>query len=452
MSTGKPQQSVLAQSRESPDRDPRRSIAPVQAIGSWPARHPLAVLHAGSAPTAAGAAPRWTILASPTATHQIDTPDDLAALLAPTSGSAHASPHDGTPPFRSGRVVALAYHLGGAIEPRASTKHDETGPLGCVLECPATLAYDHATRVWTAHGEPAATSALLEILDALPSVQPPQCQLGPLSSETGEAGYRAMVRAALDLIAAGDVYQVNIAHRLSAPFTGSTRALAALLFEGASPLHGVYLEPQGEHPTAVCSASPELFLSYDPSTRLVRTSPMKGTRPISGDAEELRGAEKDRAELNMITDLMRNDLGRVCDFGSLRVEHARTIEAHGKSVLQATSTISGRLRDGLTPADLIGATFPPGSVTGAPKVRAMQIIDDLETAPRGYYCGSLGWLDDSGAMSLSVAIRTAQITRSDSGGTLTYHAGAGIVADSEPGAEWAETLGKAEVLRRLSGG
>ena len=220
------------------------------------------------------------------------------------------------------------------------------------------------------------------------------------------------------------------------------------LLDSADPLHAFYAEMPGDGGAtrAVCSASPELFLSFDPGTRTVRTRPMKGTRPITADPEELRGAAKDRAELDMITDLMRNDLGRVCAFGSVRVEHPRTIEAHADSVWQATSTIAGTLREGVTPADLVRATFPPGSVTGAPKIRAMQIIDELEPAPRGFYCGALGWLDDSGAMSLNVAIRTATIE----GGRLTYHAGAGIVADSDPDAEWAETLGKAEVLGRIA--
>jgi para-aminobenzoate synthetase component 1 len=149
----------------------------------------------------------------------------------------------------------------------------------------------------------------------------------------------------------------------------------------------------------------------------------------------------------MITDLMRNDLGRVCSLGSVRVERARARS-------RPTPTASGRRpapsaarsATGLAPADLVRATFPPGSVTGAPKVRAMQIIDELEPVPRGFYCGALGWLDDSGAMSLNVAIRTATIT----GDRLTYHAGAGIVADSDPDAEWAETLSKAEIIARLA--
>ncbi|MBZ0173073.1 MAG: chorismate-binding protein, partial [Phycisphaerales bacterium] len=194
---------------------------------------------------------------------------------------------------------------------------------------------------------------------------------------------------------------------------------------------------------------PELFLRYNASTRRVTTRPMKGTRPISADPEELRHAEKDRAELNMITDLMRNDLGRVCAFGSVLVDAPRTIEMHGRSVLQATSTVSGTVRPRVSHSDLIAATFPPGSVTGTPKIRAMQLIQGLEPTPRGFYCGAIGWLDDSGDMELSVSIRTAVIeARTGCSRELHYHAGAGIVADSRPEAEGDETMDKAEVLRR----
>lgn len=408
--------------------------------------------------------PRWTILAEPTTVEPIRAPADLDRLLCtspvpspdagPTARADRATPaaagspdrgpcdrgapDERTPPFRAGRLLAMTYELGHALEPKAMARDyaDRADqPLGYVIECPRTWAYDHARCAWTA--APASLPPAGPPLDERPAFA-----LGALESEMGERVYREIVREALGLINAGDVYQVNLAHRLRARFEGSPRALAASLFSSAAPAHGFYAELPTPDGMAICSASPELFLSFDPLTRTVRTRPMKGTRPISGDAEELRAAEKDRAELDMITDLMRNDLGRVCAFGSVRVDRARTIEAHGGSVWQATSTISGTLREGLTPADLVRATFPPGSVTGAPKVRAMQIIDELETTPRGYYCGALGWVDDSGGMSLNVAIRTASIT----GDTLTYHAGAGIVADSDPAEEWAETLAKAAIV------
>ncbi|MEQ8769129.1 MAG: anthranilate synthase component I family protein [Phycisphaerales bacterium] len=274
-------------------------------------------------------------------------------------------------------------------------------------------------------------------------------------AEPNRAAYTAAVRRAIEYIRAGDIYQANLTHRLSTPFAGSARALFAAL-AAADPVHGVYLEADHDRTrTALCSASPELFLSYDPTTRRLTTRPMKGTRPHAADPAELRDAPKDRAELAMIVDLMRNDLGRVAEFGSVRVEAPRTIERHAQSVLQATATISATLRQDLTLADAITAAFPAGSVTGAPKIRAMQIIDELEDAARGPYCGSAGFIDDSGRAMLNVAIRTALITGSPgnrardeiASGTLDYAVGAGIVADSDPDAEWDETLVKAGVLR-----
>ena len=156
----------------------------------------------------------------------------------------------------------------------------------------------------------------------------------------------------------------------------------------------------------------------------------------------------------MIVDLMRNDLGRVCEYRSVRVERAREIEAHA-GVIHGVATVSGRLRDGIGHADLLRATFPPGSVTGAPKVRAMQIIDELEPSRRGPYCGSVGFVSDCGNACWNVAIRTATLTceagsdAESARGVLDYSVGAGIVADSDPEAEWEETLSKARMLDAL---
>src|SRR5262249_33216562 len=161
------------------------------------------------------------------------------------------------------------------------------------------------------------------------------------------------------------------------------------------------------------SFSPELFLDFDPATRTVVTRPMKGTRRLAAGRDELQSSAKDAAELNMIVDLMRNDLGRVCEYGSVRVEEGREVEVHatplvhragegpsapesGAGLLQGVATVSGRLRQGLGVCELVAATFPPGSVTGAPKVRAMQIIDELEPHRRGAYCGAVGFISDSG--------------------------------------------------------
>ncbi len=268
-----------------------------------------------------------------------------------------------------------------------------------------------------------------------------------LRSQTGRLGYLARVRMALDFIRAGDVYQVNIGHRLTGPFRGSPRALFAHLSAQNQPKHGGYYEfAPGAGARAVASLSPELFLTLDAGSRRVVTRPMKGTRTAGGDTE-LRDSPKDRAELNMIVDLMRNDLGRVCEFGSIAVDEPRNIERHAAGALvQATATVSGTLREACGQADLLAATFPPGSVTGAPKLRALQLIDELEDFPRGAWCGSLGVFFDDGSAQLNVAIRTATLTAA----RLDYPVGAGIVADSDPESEWRETLAKAEPIRAVA--
>lgn len=225
--------------------------------------------------------------------------------------------------------------------------------------------------------------------------------------------------------------------------------------------YGGYLELPDRHATRRClvSASPELFLEYRAHDRVVTTRPMKGTRAVDLDPGELEHSEKDRAELAMIVDLMRNDLGRVSEFGSVRVGEARVIEKHGGGVWQGSATVSGVLRSGSGIADLLKATFPGGSVTGAPKIRAMQIIDELEPVARGAYCGAFGYFSDCGNAALAMSIRTGLITGAPdvsdgakdefSEGLIDFSVGAGIVADSDPLKEWEETLTKATVLHRL---
>jgi anthranilate/para-aminobenzoate synthase component I len=189
------------------------------------------------------------------------------------------------------------------------------------------------------------------------------------------------------------------------------------------------------------SNSPELFLRVSPEGRVI-TRPIKGTRPRgSGMEDELRRSVKDQAELNMIVDLERNDLGRVCEIGSVRVTEPRVIEAH-PTVYHGVATIEGRLRDDVTFSGLLRATFPGGSVTGAPKIRAMQIIEELEPHSRGAYCGAIGYVAADGSMEFNVAIRTMTAK----GGLIHIPVGGGIVADSEPAAEYEETLVKAKAM------
>ena len=281
---------------------------------------------------------------------------------------------------------------------------------------------------------------------------------------TDPTTYTTNVQRALDYIAAGDIYQVNLAHPIRAPFTGCALSLAHHLFHHTDPVYPAFLcadDPTTHTRHAIISCSPETFLTYDPESRTLTTEPMKGTRPLGSDPDELRNDPKERAELNMIVDLMRNDLGRVATPGSVAVTHPRTITPHPSGVLQATARIQAQLRPNLTLPDILRATFPAGSITGAPKIRATQIIHELEHTPRAPYCGSTLLLQPTNpsthdrAFTASVNIRTLHIQGTPSPdsptsferATLTYHTGAGIVADSIPNAEWRETLTKASLLQ-----
>jgi para-aminobenzoate synthetase component 1 len=267
----------------------------------------------------------------------------------------------------------------------------------------------------------------------------------PLTSNFRESDYLRTIRRAIEYVHAGDCFQVNIAQRLLAPARLDPLALYGRLRErNAAPFAGYF--DLGEF--AVASASPERFLRVDRGE--VETRPIKGTRPRGGTAEEdaaqadeLRQSAKDRAENVMIVDLLRNDLGRVCAYGSVRVEALCRLESY-RTVHHLVSEVRGRLRPGCGPVDLLRAAFPGGSVTGAPKVRAMEIITELERVARGPYCGSLGYLGFDGAMDTNLLIRTFTHGR----GWLSFSVGGGIVADSRPEREYEETWHKAEGLLR----
>jgi para-aminobenzoate synthetase component 1 len=239
-----------------------------------------------------------------------------------------------------------------------------------------------------------------------------------------------------EAIAAGDVYQVNLTRRLSAPLPErcDVAALGAALAEGnPAPYSAVVRVPSAG--CLVASASPERFLSRDGD--LVASSPIKGTAP---DPSGL--TDKDRAENVMIVDLVRNDLGRVCEWGSIDVPALWAQEQH-PGLVHLVSTVTGRLRPGVGWAEVVAATFPPGSVTGAPKLAALAHIGRLEPVPRGVYCGAVGWVDaDAGRGDLNVAIRTFWVDA----GELHLGTGGGITWGSDPDDEWAETELKARRL------
>ena len=270
-----------------------------------------------------------------------------------------------------------------------------------------------------------------------------------LESNLTRADYERGVRRILDYIAAGDVYQVNFSQR----FRARTAAEPALLYHAlrrANPApFAAYLDcGMGQ----VLSSSPERFLQI--RGRSIQTRPIKGTRPRTGNeqadqkaARDLMMSAKDQAELLMITDLVRNDLGRVCEFGSVHVPELVTLERYA-TVLHLVSTVEGRLAGGVTAVDAIRACFPGGSITGAPKIRAMEIIDELEPGARGVYTGAIGYLGFNGVADFNIAIRT--MVYQD--GNVFFHAGGGIVADSEPALEYEETLHKARGMARALAG
>jgi para-aminobenzoate synthetase component 1 len=253
------------------------------------------------------------------------------------------------------------------------------------------------------------------------------------------------VRAA---IGRGELYQANLTRRLEAPFSGDPWPLFRRLRTGDPALFAGYLDlgpsPAAGTPRALLSASPEPFLSVDASG-LVSTDPIKGTRPRGRTrdqdralARELLASTKDQAENVMIVDVLRNDLGRVCEPGSVRVPRLLRLERTA-AVQHLVTTVTGRLRHGVDAFDLLAAAFPGGSITGAPKIRAMELLEGLEPVRRGPYCGAMAWLGPDGQLGSSILIRTFVAD----GERLTLHVGGGITWRSDPAEEWDETVAKA---------
>ncbi|MEV6316891.1 chorismate-binding protein [Streptomyces sp. NPDC051776] len=272
---------------------------------------------------------------------------------------------------------------------------------------------------------------------------------GDWSFSLDRAAYTAGVRRIREYIAAGEVYQVNLCRVLSAPLpdpgAADVDALTALLARGnPAPYAGTVRLPA--HGVEVATASPELFLRR--AGRVVESGPIKGTGRTAADL-----LEKDRAENVMIVDLVRNDLGRVCATGSVTVPALCSVERH-PGLVHLVSTVRGELAKGAGWPELLAGTFPPGSVTGAPKSSALRIIDALEPVPRGPYCGGIGWVDaDRGTGELAVGIRTFWIERTQSGGpVLRFGTGAGITWGSDPDREWEETELKASRLLAVASG
>lgn len=297
------------------------------------------------------------------------------------------------------------------------------------------LVYDHQRKVWHEEGQ-------LSTLRRKPSRLESTRTLAPFHDEMSEREYCDLVQKAQDHIAEGDIYQVNLSHRFSTPVPPSFSAYSLYehLREKSPAPFGCFLHLGGR--TAI-SSSPEQFLRI--SGRHIQTRPIKGTRPRFPDperdeksADDLLHSPKEIAELVMITDLERNDLGQICEFGTVIASELLQLERYSQ-VFHLVSTIEGVLRAEVGPLEAIRACFPGGSITGAPKKRAREIITQLEPSPRGLYTGAIGCLGYNGESRFNIAIRTLI----EENGELHFHVGAGIVADSVPETEWEETLHKA---------
>ncbi|HVS35104.1 MAG TPA: aminodeoxychorismate synthase component I [Gemmataceae bacterium] len=381
----------------------------------------------------------------------------------------------GLPPFQGGAAGLFGYDLGHFIERLPQPRRDDFRTPAMELGFyDWVVAFDHGERrAWIiSTGLPATDPArrrsnawdkikILRRILARPAAPLPREQrqtdaLAPalgfpvrgfpgVSSNFTRDGYLEAVRRVVQYIHAGDCYQVNLSQRLLHLADVHPVELYRRLREvNPAPFAGYFKMDD----FVIVSASPERFLHVENGE--VETRPIKGTRPRGVTPEEdrrqiddlLRSA-KDRAENIMIVDLLRNDLGRVCSYGSIDVPAVCRLETF-EYVHHLVSEVRGRLRPGLTAVDLLRAAFPGGSVTGAPKVRAMEIIAELEPTARGPYCGSLGYIGFNGAMDTNILIRTFTVGR----GWMQFPVGGGIVADSGPEDEYAETLHKAEGLLR----
>lgn len=265
----------------------------------------------------------------------------------------------------------------------------------------------------------------------------------PWISHFTKRTYLEKIKKAKDYIAAGDIYQVNLSQRFTTQYPGRAFPLfESLIKKNPAPYSGFFNTPE----LTLLSLSPERFLKIE--NRRIQTCPIKGTRPRGQTPaqdqrlkEELLKSKKDDAELLMITDLERNDLGRVCEYGSVQVTDLKHIETH-PTVFHLVAEVEGNLKKDLSPFDVLRAVFPGGSITGAPKIRAIQIIEELEPTRRNLYTGTFGFLSFNGVSDLSILIRTLIKT----GETISFQVGSGIVADSDPQAEYQETLDKGKTF------
>ncbi|NNE17095.1 MAG: anthranilate synthase component I family protein, partial [Myxococcales bacterium] len=324
-------------------------------------------------------------------------------------------------------------------EPRFERSAD---PIMLFRRYPALLALDHEKgEAWVIGDNRKACASFCARLDELEDSETPPSVVGSIEVDDPNE-HRQSIAKALDYIAMGEVYEVNVARRWSAPFAGDALELwRAMRVASRVPL-GMFFDG-GDHSVLACTM--ERFIHWEAGSRTLVTRPIKGTirRETANDgaSQRLRADPKEQAEHSMIVDLMRNDLGRVAEIGTVKVDEPLLVEPF-TGLYHLVSTVSCTTRPEVSLEAILEATFPPGSVTGAPKVRALEIIEELEKHPRGIYCGALGFIDHDGGLSLAVAIRTATV----SDGRALYWAGGGIVEASDPDREVAETELKARVF------
>jgi para-aminobenzoate synthetase component 1 len=376
----------------------------------------------------------------------------LAALTGLIEAEYPSPPADSPLPFVGGAIGYLGFELAREVEALpATTLNDVGAPDLAFAWYDAAVVEDHQQgRTWLV-GRPDAVAALRARLAAVPLLPEPRPSVGhgPLRSNMSRDQYLSRVARARDYIAAGDIYQVNLSQRFSTLCPSDGFEVYRSLRQVSAAPFSAYLDLRGElSGLEVLSSSPERFLLADQAH--LETRPIKGTRPrgagVAEDAalaEELLASEKDRAEHVMIVDLERNDLGRVASTGSVAVPGFAQLESYAQ-VHHLTSTVTAQRRPDVGLETLLRATFPGGSITGAPKIRALGIIDELEPTVRGVYTGAIGYISAHGRLDLNIAIRT--ITLVD--GVAHLHVGGAIVHDSDPQAEYAETLDKARGMAR----
>ena len=357
----------------------------------------------------------------------------------PGSGGAH--------PFHGGWAVFLSYEIAAEIEPRLVLPPAAFPWRAFALRIPCALVHDRLDGKTRIVAEPAAAGSIGRIEADVRAAARGGLPGGPLAlsglEEEPPEAYLERVRRAKEYIAAGDIYQANLSRPWRARLAGATGELYERLCSANPAPFAALAQWRGG---AILSSSPERLLRVAGSR--LDTRPIAGTRPRSrrpgqdgSEMAALSAHPKERAEHIMLIDLERNDLGRVCEPGTVRVDELMSIESYAH-VHHIVSNVSGVLRADMTPIDALRAVFPGGTITGCPKFRCMQIIAELEGEGRGAYTGSLGWLGLDGSLDFNILIRTLCLSE----GALEWRAGAGIVADSDPGRELEETRAKARGL------